>query len=109
MVSFVSVVIAGRAPQGARGLKFKSHFGVTSPDGRAPQGARGLKYGLGDGIPSSPPSRPARGAWIEINKGLIYSNMGIGRAPQGARGLKSFSPLALTQEVAVAPRKGRVD
>ena len=30
-------------------------------------------------------SRPARGAWVEINKGLIYSNMGI-----------------------VAPRKGRV-
>ena len=22
-------------------------------------------------------SRPSRGAWIEINKGLIYSNMGI--------------------------------
>ena len=76
-------------------------------------------------------SRPARGAWVEINKGLIYSNMGIGsrpargawveierdvlplhhpasRAPQGARGLKSRNSALFSQGLAVAPRKGRV-
>ena len=51
-------------------------------------------------------SRPARGAWVEINKGLIYSNMGIGRAPQGARGLKFLRGVALTFVDASRPSRG---
>ena len=34
--------------------------------GRAPHGARGLKCRLGQIIREKLPSRPARGAWIEI-------------------------------------------
>ena len=35
-------------------------------------------------------SRPARGAWVEIYNELSYGAEQLGRAPQGARGLKSF-------------------
>ena len=53
---------------------------------RAPQGARGLKS-LMIVVPSlNKPSRPARGAWIEINGLPVY-----------------------VVEFYVAPRKGRVD
>ena len=35
-------------------------------DGRAPHGARGLKYSIINAITAISKSRPARGAWIEI-------------------------------------------
>ena len=142
-----------RAPQGARGLKYPLRWAGCSPIGRAPQGARGLKSG-GRGwgaaqqrrapqgarglksnrlIPreSWRRSRPARGAWIEIEKVRSARRAVEGRAPQGARGLKSRrEPLPdhpdgrapqgarglkfqdgaqLREDVPVAPRKGRVD
>ena len=53
-------------------------------------------------------SRPARGAWVEIEAINETIQTGKGRAPQGARGLKSrpSQPSSLTDTV--APRKGRV-
>ena len=53
-------------------------------------------------------SRPARGAWVEINLFLVSLVLVVRRAPQGARGLK-FDPLyrAVIRTI-VAPRKGRV-
>ena len=41
----ISLLILSRAPQGARGLKFKVLKVIQIlPPSRAPQGARGLKY-----------------------------------------------------------------
>ena len=56
----------GRTPRGVRGLKFKSHFGVTSPDA----------------------SHPSRGAWIEISLNQYEIAELNGRTPRGVRGLK---------------------
>ena len=56
---------------------------------RAPQGARGLKsVGLRDWIARELQSRPARGAWVEIELLINQLKQEGGRAPQGARGLK---------------------
>ena len=56
----------GRAPQGARGLKFPA-AGRSFCDRRAPQGARGLKFLVGSRASlNRDKSCPARGTWIEI-------------------------------------------
>ena len=82
---------ASRAPQGARGLKFVYIDKYCKNPCRAPQGARGLKFHSGLHQQAGHPSRPARGAWVEIQKvSLILYTKGS-RAPQGARGLKSES------------------
>ena len=54
--------------------------------GRAPRGARGLKFAMPFFGFGTFGSRPARGAWIEINMGIGYE-----------------------LEPEVAPREGRVD
>ena len=53
--------------------------------GRAPQGARGLKFNEHSKNNSAKASRPARGAWVEMNP----------------------DPATKT-DLTVAPRKGRV-
>ena len=61
---------------------------VVYADGRAPHGARGLKFCL---LPTPTIllwSRPAWGAWIEITGSRNAQAAGAGRAPHGARGLK---------------------
>ncbi len=55
-----------RAPYGARGLKLRPFSTVLQGTCRAPYGARGLKFSLPDLPPEPAPSRPIRGAWIEI-------------------------------------------
>ena len=61
---------------------------MPSMIGRAPRGARGLKY-THDGVHiAGGASRPSRGAWIEMqNQRLIIAHVHR-RAPRGARGLK---------------------
>ena len=105
-----------RAPQGARGLKYKK-LKITSAKrqsrpargawveisyeqsldvwhlGRAPQGARGLKFLWTPVTDGAGRSRPARGAWVEIFVNRLKGQPQERRAPQGARGLKS--PLCL--------------
>ena len=54
-------------------------------------------------------SRPARGAWIEIQLAAVGVTSSSCRAPQGARGLKCDLKAAGLNPVLVAPRKGRVD
>ena len=79
----------GRAPQGARGLKFLAGILVFLVARRAPQGARGLKWvGLG-GILSPSPCRAPQGA-RGLKCKIMYQGYGdsTSRAPQGARGLK---------------------
>ena len=56
-----------RAPQGARGLKFCISVFAHAYPCRAPQGARGLKlWCLCPVFSAVSVSRPARGAWVEI-------------------------------------------
>ena len=56
--------------------------------GRAPYGARGLKWS-GIEITTCPGlSRPVWGAWIEIGYQYEDLQLVVGRAPYGARGLK---------------------
>ncbi len=56
----------GRAPYGARGLKFFRIPPVLLASGRAPYGARGLKYLLSVTYRTNGMSRPVWGAWIEM-------------------------------------------
>ena len=56
----------GRAPHGARGLKFVKADTNICYEGRAPHGARGLKYRHQMQELKKDLSRPAWGAWIEI-------------------------------------------
>ncbi len=98
--------LVGRAPQGARGLKF---FMVPSLyPRRSSRPARGAWIE----IPALPPrtaarpSRPARGAWIEIVvEAGTMSNL-VGRAPQGARGLKFFMVPSLYPRRSSRPARG---
>ena len=101
---------SSRAPHGARGLKFlgQGHL-LAQLAGRAPHGARGLKSGLKGPTISARTSRPARGAWIEINSKGGETTMRRSRAPHGARGLKSVLCDAVIVRRHVAPRTGRVD
>ena len=57
---------SGRAPQGARGLKFMYLPRFFTYCCRAPQGARGLKFDVMGTSDTKTRSRPARGAWVEI-------------------------------------------
>ena len=75
-----------RAPHGARGLKSSDAGAEIEVLGRAPHGARGLKWLQGRNRHLHLQSRPARGAWIEIDvENLIFTR------------------------IFVAPRTGRVD
>ena len=80
--------ILGRAPHGARGLKYQRQGSGRRRPRRAPHGARGLKF-IGSKIPAVRlRSRPAWGAWIEMLSPFSYLCSCLGRAPHGARGLK---------------------
>ena len=52
-------------------------------------------------------SRPARGAWIEIDGVDDVCDLSRGRAPQGARGLKCKNPLEGKQAKRRAPQGAR--
>ena len=56
-----------RAPHGARGLKYGGAHACHGLRGRAPHGARGLKSSANCHPEEPLLSRPARGAWIEIS------------------------------------------
>ena len=78
--------------------------------GRAPHGARGLKFEELDLVGTGKRSRPARGAWIEILFMKSATASDLGRAPHGARGLKfCLHKVAAHPLLDVAPRTGRVD
>ena len=87
-MDLVNAMDRGRAPHGARGLKFASPLtGVLGYRSRAPHGARGLKL-TSRGPRRSRPCRAPHGA-----RGLKYTYHSLSkwhssRAPHGARGLK---------------------
>ena len=81
-------IICRRAPQGARGLKYCPRGGLLHYLRRAPQGARGLKCYEIENKWMPRWSRPARGAWVEIQETGEPDERQERRAPQGARGLK---------------------
>ena len=68
-----------------------------------------MKFRVEEGKAQRERSRPARGAWIEIEAATDTCTVLPGRAPQGARGLKCFPPGLPHADIHVAPRKGRVD
>ena len=80
---------AGRAPQGARGLKYHStHHLHRIHQSRPARGAWVEIRTASTMTQRFPRSRPARGAWVEMKelRGIIREH--LSRAPQGARGLK---------------------
>ena len=74
---------------------------------RAPQVARGLKYNEGIGTERKSRSRPASGAWVEIDMASIASNAATGRAPQVARGLKYNISGSICTSLRRAPQVAR--
>ena len=73
-----------RAPQGARGLKSFDIYHMVTLFGRAPQGARGLKYQFTLLSNWAYPSRPARGAWVEISPSTVRWTVTSSRPARGA-------------------------
>ena len=82
---------------------------LLNASGRAPHGARGLKYNDAVVYSIIKWSRPARGAWIEIIPTKPEELTQTSRAPHGARGLKLREALPDQEGAGVAPRTGRVD
>ena len=81
--------MAGRTPQGVRGLKSADHGGAgRDHTGRTPQGVHGLKSIAPLANNCGIWSHPARGAWIEISLLLAELLDRLSRTPQGVRGLK---------------------
>ena len=60
-----------RTPRGVRGLKSRSGGGGRFVPCRTPRGVRGLKYGRPRQAGTPMPSHPSRGAWIEMEKGIM--------------------------------------
>ena len=83
----LALAARGRAPHGARGLKFHNVCNLFVKFARrAPHGARGLKL-------------------LVAAVGLLA----LCRAPHGARGLKLNENGFVNTRIGVAPRTGRVD
>ena len=96
----------GRAPQGARGLKFRGTGRIRRTAGSRP--ARGAWIEM---LPCKFPnfsrlSRPARGAWIEMLRVRAGATRGHGRAPQGARGLKFCNRHLMCTSLSSRPARG---
>ena len=80
----VVLVVSGRAPRGARGLKLPG-LALRGPTrGRAPRGARGLKFVPPAAHDGPAVSRPSRGAWVEIAYAAL-SNQVLSVAPLTGR------------------------
>ena len=100
-------VLQSRPARGAWVEIMKVTVVGKSHRGRAPQGARGLKYIDSGTLKDSEESRPARGAWVEISIPALTHNQYPSRPARGAwvEMMKNVSP---NQSIIVAPRKGRV-
>ncbi len=81
---------------------------VDLDSGRAPRGARGLKQAVEPAVGFRAVSRPARGAWIETGRALVFRLRYLSRPARGAWiETKAFKSPPVAS--AVAPRAGRVD
>ena len=89
MCIVICTLLLSRPARGAWVEIMYSYFN-PNPAGRAPQGARGLKSTGGTVEAITAASRPARGAWVEIENLDARHHDELRRAPQGARGLKSL-------------------
>ena len=102
--------ILSRPSRGAWIEMFSLFLRLFICTGRAPRGARGLKFDFYEQQPILLVlSRPSRGAWIEIFTVLLRNLCGSCRAPRGARGLKFFNLTNNYGYSEVAPLAGRVD
>ena len=82
------LVVSSRPARGAWVEIRKGLYGRSRLHGRAPQGARGLKFRVLQRLVIDTASRPARGAWVEMEIRFLSNALKRRRAPQGARGLK---------------------
>ena len=99
-----------RTPRGVRGLKSRSGGGGRFVPCRTPRGVRGLKYGRPRQYHLWAKSHPSRGAWIEMEKGIMAGrDADAVRTPRGGRGLKLAFGDVVGQLPAVAPLAGCVD
>ena len=80
---------------------------VWRSSGRAPRGARGLKYDIARHNSDGFASCPSRGTWIEMPDPDQESGHPESRAPRGARGLKWVGDQLLNGHDRRAPRGAR--
>ena len=99
--------ICCRAPQGARGLKSAWAVGKAYVVRSRPARGAWIEINLSVSSPSSDRSRPARGAWIEMDMRPMVDDSSPSRAPQGARGLKWVKSATETISDSRAPQGAR--
>ena len=88
-------------------MKFSTvRFELAKLTGPAPHGAGGLKCRSRGCTPFIPPSRPARGGWIEICWRRWPGNWRDSPAPHGAGGLKSDAEQAAGSPERSRPARG---
>ena len=69
-MSISDLILSMKLSRPARGAwveMLRAVYILSTSDGRAPQGARGLKFFEHHQQKEAVLSRPARGAWVEIN------------------------------------------
>ena len=96
----------GRAPQGARGLKFQKPVAEVHIFRSRPARGAWVEICCRCRRHGNSGSRPARGAWVEIFRSLMRGSFCCGRAPQGARGLKFLTLIAAVLRTMSRPARG---
>ena len=91
-------------------MKFEGRAEAVGLRCRAPRGARGLKYNFFDfALRPFFQSRPARGAWIEIEMAAKRALMTSKSRPARGAWIEITRPEPYGGADYVAPREGRVD
>ena len=108
LYAICGLIMSGRAPHGARGLKFALLWPRRFRTGRrAPHGARGLKCHFCEQGKVKPPSRPARGARIEILSTRTALTFAMSRPARGARIEIQSDPCSVSVYKGRAPHGAR--
>ena len=107
-VTTAVMALAGRAPYGARGLKFITPQQKTIVDRSRPVWGAWIEILCQMILQKTLMSRPVWGAWIEITKCLRTLTQSESRPVWGAW-IEIFELPHIILVVGVAPRMGRVD
>ena len=78
----------------------------SSAKSRAPQGARGLKFRKGVDIPRGLWSCPARGTWIEIAVAVQYARINKSSCPARGTWIEIFSIITSSSPLWSCPARG---
>ena len=96
----------GRAPRGARGLKFATAVAALEAIPSRPSRGAWIEIHLLPPLLLLTESRPSRGAWIEIRMYHRGDSLKARRAPRGARGLKCLSGESANTDSLSRPSRG---